>query len=541
MKKKKFLCFFLALVLCFSSTISAYASSGERGGGGTSFGKSEKESSSGGEHGGGGLTFNSDEEKHSFAYNLGQYLMKSALVPADIVVGGVDAIGDFVQSKLDYWNEKGWLGMSGGKLYFSGSATKDINSYLQSAIHLYDGFYRLDPTGPIDINTVSASLLSFYGVDVEKYNSTNYEKYVDTVVNSRFIIMTDKDFSFSGSKILSGNPNVLVNYPDSYFVLNVYSTNSKDDLIYYYDMDAECALGWFDLSNSGSPWRVSNNFIGGWTSDRVSAFFLNDTSHILAVYSDSPLYFFRSPLKLRNYLSNGRSYLPEFPDNMTIPKKYIDDPSLLPDVTYNVDKSNKTENAIQNEYNTIINNYITNLGGSSSGGSGSGGESGGSGSGGSSGGGNITDTELYDFLTKLWNESDKKFDKMIDLLETNNKYQKKLVDSLNDIKAILVTEAVFNAFKDRSSQTADKAKDKFPTSIPWDVAMVINAMSAEPEQLKFSLPIQVKSIGINETIDIDLSSEEWEKLAKTCRYLLSITFILFLIHLTRKMFGGGDD
>ena len=130
---------------------------------------------------------------------------------------------------------------------------------------------------------------------------------------------------------------------------------------------------------------------------------------------------------------------------------------------------------------------------------------------------------------------------MIDLLETNNKYQKKLVDSLNDIKAILVTEAVFNAFKDRSSQTADKAKDKFPTSIPWDVAMVINAMSAEPEQLKFSLPIQVKSIGINETIDIDLSSEEWEKLAKTCRYLLSITFILFLIHLTRKMFGWCDD
>ena len=536
MKKKKFLCFFLVLMLCFSSTTSAYASSGSHGGGGTSFGESEKESSSGGEHGGGNLTFDSDEEKHTFAYNLGQFLMKSALVPADIVVGGVDAIGDFVQSKLDYWNEKGWLGMSGGKLYFNGSATKDINNYLQSAIHLYDGFYRLDPTGPLDPDLVAASLLSFYGVDVGKYTISQYDTYVDTVKKCRFIIMTNKDFSFSGSKIFSGRSSDIQKFPNSYLIMNSNCTE-----ILCYDLDSDGFVGYSSLS-SYYPFRFSNNLINGWVGSSADSFFLKDTSHILAVYANEPVNIFTSVLKLRNYLSNGRSYLPEFPDNMTISKKYIDDPSLLPDITYNIDKSNKTENVIQNEYNTTIINYINGLGGSSSGGSGSGGESGGgSGSGGSSGGGNITDTELYDFLTKLWNESDKKFDKMIDLLETNNKYQKKLVDSLNDIKAILVTEAVFNAFKDRSSQTADKAKDKFPTSIPWDVAMVINAMSAEPEQLKFSLPIQVKSIGINETIDIDLSSEEWEKLAKTCRYLLSITFILFLIHLTRKMFGGGDD
>lgn len=115
-----------------------------------------------------------------------------------------------------------------------------------------------------------------------------------------------------------------------------------------------------------------------------------------------------------------------------------------------------------------------------------------------------------------------------------------MLDSLNDIKAILVTEAIFDAFKSRSSDTANKAKDKFPTSIPWDVAMILNAMSAEPEQLKFTLPIKVQSFGIDEAITIDLSSEEWEKLAKTCRYLLSITFILFLIQLTRKLFGGDD-
>lgn len=129
---------------------------------------------------------------------------------------------------------------------------------------------------------------------------------------------------------------------------------------------------------------------------------------------------------------------------------------------------------------------------------------------------------------------------MVDLLEENNKYQKKLVDSLNDIKAILVAQIVLDVFKNRSTETANKAKEKFPTSIPWDVALVVNAMTAEPEQLKFTLPIKVQSVGIDESIEVDLTSEEWEKLAKTCRYLLSITFVLLLIHLTRKMFGGDD-
>lgn len=151
-------------------------------------------------------------------------------------------------------------------------------------------------------------------------------------------------------------------------------------------------------------------------------------------------------------------------------------------------------------------------------------------------------TILSDFMTKLWNESDKKFDNMVSLLEENNKYQQKLVNSLNEIKAILVTQTVLELFQDRSSETANKAKDKFPTSLPWDIAMVVNAMAAEPQEIKIDLPIEIQSLGIHEEINIDLSSGEWEKLAKTCRYLLSILFILFMIHLSRKMFfNGGDD
>ena len=151
-------------------------------------------------------------------------------------------------------------------------------------------------------------------------------------------------------------------------------------------------------------------------------------------------------------------------------------------------------------------------------------------------------TALSDFMTKLWNESDQKFDTMVSLLEENNRYQQKLVNSLNEIKAILITQTVLELFQDRSSETANKAKDKFPTSLPWDIAMVVNAMAAEPQEIKVDLPIEIQSLGIHEEINIDLSSGEWEKLAKTCRYLLSILFILFMIHLSRKMFfNGGDD
>lgn len=149
---------------------------------------------------------------------------------------------------------------------------------------------------------------------------------------------------------------------------------------------------------------------------------------------------------------------------------------------------------------------------------------------------------LSQFLTTLWNESDKKFDTMISLLEKNNEYQEKMLDSLNQIKALLVVDSVLDVFKDRSTETANKAKEKFPTSVPWDVAMIVNAMSAEPQAPVMKIPLVLEQFNISEEVTIDLSSDEWEKLAKLCRYLLSLLFLLFMVHLTRKLFyKDGDD
>ena len=511
MKKKKFLCFFLVLMLCFSSTISAYASSGDHGGGGSSI----DESSSG-------------EGDFSYVKNigsaLGELFARAATATTELVDGALSGFDSFLSDHLSGWLEKGYIKANPDKYVFLPECVNEINDYLRQYVSELDGYYLVTPSVSFDdaVNSI---------VNRQDYSSEQRKKLVSLFHSGTYNIMGQDTLNSSSWFCFPS---------DTLFYIDLNSA-TIDARVIAYKHDIEVI---YNSSGSSYPYLAEDTRRSIFT-----AYNKRDVSPqlpgLVSRSSGLPFKIFKSYQLLTKYISDGKNYVAELPSTISIPKKYIDDPTLLPDITYNVDKSNKTENTIQNEYNTIINNYITNLGGSSSGGS-SGGDSGntggGSSSGGSSGGGsNITDTELYDFLTKLWNESDKKFDKMIDLLETNNKYQKKLVDSLNDIKAILVTEAVFNAFKDRSSQTADKAKDKFPTSIPWDVAMIINAMSAEPEQLKFSLPIQVKSIGINETIDIDLSSEEWEKLAKTCRYLLSLTFILFLIHLTRKMFGGGDD
>lgn len=151
-------------------------------------------------------------------------------------------------------------------------------------------------------------------------------------------------------------------------------------------------------------------------------------------------------------------------------------------------------------------------------------------------------TKLSDFMTKLWNDSDQKFDQMVELLKENNEYQEKMLSTLNSIKNILLAQTVMDAFKNRSSETANKAKEKFPTSVPWDIALIVNAMDAEPKAPVFELPVKIERLNIDEKITVDISSGEWEKLAKACRYMLSLLFVLFMVNLTRKLFfSKGDD
>lgn len=470
---------------------------------------------------------------------------------------------------------------------FNPTFTTELNQQLQDNVHALDGYYFIEP--------------NYDGTLVEYYEK-NYNYYVHQ----------------------GDNLSILSSYASNYPTFVIAGAVFPVPANYVTYIDSNNNIRWYDLTQNTyvdtmpalfsnlDPYEIVDTCISSYYSSGV----YQDKYWIFG----TPFKLFYSKQDLENYVNKGRTYIPKLPSGgFKINIKYINNTTNLPDITYNINTTNKTEVEIQNQFDTTFNNYLNGLDDFTDGSdtttptpTPSGGGSGGDFGDGTTptpkpdfSDGSLTDTNTllqkildkltefstnhdklaktitdyiekndgkleeiliaiqalsdgkteteqngckYDFtalskyLTDLWNNSDKKFDEMVKLLEENNKYQQKLVDSLNEIKALLIADTVMDFFKDRSQETAEKAKDKFPTSIPWDISFVLNSMSAEPKNPKFSLPIKIESFKINETIDIDLSTDEWEKLAKTCRYILSVTFILFLIHLSRKLFSnGGDD
>ena len=513
----------------------------------------------------------------------------------------IDYISDWLKKRWSTDEDKSKdMSSDGNTVTFNSNFVNEFNTALQDKVHALDGYYLVDSLGAKTSNNIRDYVISCSGKDplTLGYKAVDALNYAVSAKSSLIIYKSDA---------IRG---VVVG--DSYF--------SSYSLVFYNNQGFTTVRN-SDFSTSHSTYVFTTfHFPSAFEYGCGHMSYLDiNVSNILGCFGD-PVKLFYSLQDLKNYLNNGRTYVPQLPSGgFKVNIKYINNTTNLPDITYNITTENKTETEIQNQYDTTINNYINNLNDFTDGGGTTNPTP--TPSGGSSGGdfgdgttptpkpdftdGSLTDTNTllqkildkltefsanhdklaktitdyiekndgkleeiliaiqalsdgkteteqngckYDFtvlskyLTDLWNNSDKKFDEMVKLLEENNKYQQKLVDSLNEIKALLIADTVMDFFKDRSQETAEKAKDKFPTSIPWDISLVLNSMSAEPKNPKFSLPIKIESFKINETIDIDLSTDEWEKLAKTCRYILSVTFILFLIHLSRKLFSnGGDD
>lgn len=83
---------------------------------------------------------------------------------------------------------------------------------------------------------------------------------------------------------------------------------------------------------------------------------------------------------------------------------------------------------------------------------------------------------------------------------------------------------------------ASEAKSRFPTSIPWDIIAIIGIFSASPETPYFELPFSIPKLGIDEKIVIDF--EKAENLGKLSRSMFEVTFLLFLVIQTRKLYGS---
>ena len=541
--------------------------------------------------------------------------LQTKLFPFMDSSGNIDLTKD--ACPISYDNEKQLV-------EFNPTFTTELNQQLQDSIHALDGYWLYEPTHSFS-DLVPITKAKFH----EKYSSYDIRySFVDSdAFDTSFLSFLNDTCSvaFFPFKYGTGSSEYVSRLSPYVLDKNVSGFDSEYYIALY--KNSPCIFPKFGSLSDAQDLHIYNSYINnagtaiekkddGITGNRLYQYINYSTENMYG----SPFRIFYSFEDLQNFWNKGRTYVPQLPSGgFKVNIKYINNTTNLPDITYNINTTNKTETEIQNQFDTTFNNYLNDLNDFTDGGgtinptpTPSGGGSGGDFGDGTTPtpkpdftDGSLTDTNTllqkildkltefsvnhdklaktitdyiqkndgkleeiliaiqalsdgkteteqngckYDFtvlseyLTKLWNDSDKKFDEMVKLLEENNKYQQKLVDSLNEIKALLIADTVMDFFKDRSQETAEKAKDKFPTSIPWDISLVLNSMSAEPKNPKFSLPIKIESFKINETIDIDLSTDEWEKLAKTCRYILSVTFILFLIHLSRKLFSnGGDD
>ncbi len=82
-------------------------------------------------------------------------------------------------------------------------------------------------------------------------------------------------------------------------------------------------------------------------------------------------------------------------------------------------------------------------------------------------------------------------------------------------------------------------KNKFPFSIPWDLIAVFTLFQAEPETPRIEVPFIIESLGIEESIVIDLSG--YGLLSRISRSLMAVLFVLGLIKMTPTMLSFGKD
>ncbi len=136
-------------------------------------------------------------------------------------------------------------------------------------------------------------------------------------------------------------------------------------------------------------------------------------------------------------------------------------------------------------------------------------------------------------------EEEKEPDSILGYLKSINDKLKKILDQVKQIKwlsvADLVDDIIFNLIdlKQDFEPVVQTMSRKFPFSIPWDTVLVFSLLADSPETPVFELPFVIESVGINEVMVVDLA--RFEKLSKVSRFMLTLTFLLMLFALTRKI------
>ncbi len=177
-------------------------------------------------------------------------------------------------------------------------------------------------------------------------------------------------------------------------------------------------------------------------------------------------------------------------------------------------------------------------------------------------GGSIDLTTTNSWLEKIYKKVSQIFDTISGTV--NTKLQETLdeiLDTLKSIRRWTIADTVFDgldALADIASflkdfltapaaaigtaasslgDAADMLTDRFPFSIPWDMAALVTLLSAEPQAPVFKLPIVIESYGIEEYIEIDMS--QYEYLSTIMRGMLSIIYAYGILSMTTKVIDTG--
>ena len=165
-----------------------------------------------------------------------------------------------------------------------------------------------------------------------------------------------------------------------------------------------------------------------------------------------------------------------------------------------------------------------------------------------------SDSELYhsslSHIEELLEENNKQnknfFDKVLDKFDDIITYLKKIyrvnvVDTIADIVSAITDLFDFASLAQRSSETANLMKTKFPFCMPFDLFTTLGVLSAPAVIPHFDLPFNFNIFGTQTENIISIDLTQYEKLARFSRDAFTVLFVVGLIMLTIKVFHGGDD
>lgn len=98
------------------------------------------------------------------------------------------------------------------------------------------------------------------------------------------------------------------------------------------------------------------------------------------------------------------------------------------------------------------------------------------------------------------------------------------------------TDKKVDDFDGEGGQLTFDWKNVFPFCIPFDLITFIKCLCAEPEAPKMDIPFNVSIVNYKGSVSIDLS--KYDSIAKLCRTLMDLLFILGLAYGTRELIKG---